>query len=264
MISKSKNFDAMLEALGELTERSRAYSRQVLSVLGTEVLAEAKKKLKPKFWWQPKYKSSLRVGYIAGSTADMLAVYGDAPSTVRHLNVSRMLIWFGAPGNKRLMPRADLFRKYSPWTVDTLPNVAGGLFGAKALIRNVAPGVVLKRRKALRKLLPGILKELASMRVPVLKKGAPKLQNRSSFDLEYSLLAQEFFRGGRPVWRPIIRDLPRLINRSVAAVPTDAFLDPKAAVPTNDGFGETEALDPALLSSIGAFQGKLIGKKVRE
>lgn len=263
MITKSKNFDDVVEALGELDERTRTYARRVLAELGDEILDVVRAKMKPKFWWQPRYKKSLRVGYVASKQGDMLAVYGDQPGIVRHLNASRMLIWFGRTRNQSLALRADLFRKYEPWTVDTLPKVAGDLYGAKAKIRNMSPGVVARRRRALKKIMPKILKELKANKIPI-KKGMPKLQNRAVFDLEHALLAQEFFRGGRPVWRPVLRQLQQLVNASAAGVDPGMLLAPRQGTDLKDGFRETKPMDPALLPSIEQFQGKLIGKTVRE
>lgn len=263
MITKSKNFDDVMEALGELDKRADTYARQVLSKLGDEVLAAVETKLKPKFWWQPRFKKSLKVGYVANKNGDMLAVYGDQPNVVRHLNAARMLIWFGHTNNRNMALRADLFRKYEPWTVDTLPRVAGDIYGAKAKIRNMAPGVVSKRRRALRTLMPKILKELKANKIPV-KKGMPKLQNRAVFDLEHALLAQEFFRGGHPIFRPVLRRIQQFLNSSAAKVGTDMLLEPGQGTAVKDGFRQTKAMDPALLTSISQFQGKLIGKKMRE
>lgn len=263
IITKSKNFDEVVEALGELGERARTYARRVFSALGSDVLTAVKAKLKPKFWWQPRFKKSLKVGYIAGKDSDMLAVYGDEPNLVRHLNASRMLIWFGNTNNRQLATRADLFKKYEPWTVDTLPRVAGDIYGAKAKIRNMSPGVVTKRRRELRKQMPMILKEMKANKIPI-KKGMPKLQNRAVFDLEHALLAQEFFRGGRPIWRPVLRQIQQLVYASSSKVNPTMLLDPDQGTTIKDGFKETKVMNPALLDSIRRFQGKLIGKKVRE
>lgn len=263
MITKSKNFDDVMEALEELEPRARTYARQVFAALGDDVFDRVRALLRPKFWWQKPFKKSLKYGYLTDKDQDFLAVYGDKPGFVNHLDATRMLIWFGNTTNKMLASRADLFRKFNPWTVDTLPKVAADLYGARAKVRVMSPAVVTQRRRELRKQMPQIMKTLLANKVPI-KKGPAKLNNRTVFDLEHALLSQEFFRGGRPVFRQVLRQINQLVARASAEVDPDMMLDPEQGTAEKDGFGEIPKLDPALLPSISEFQSKIIGKKVRE
>lgn len=237
--------------------------RVIIGLAAKEILNQAIQNVRPKFWWQKAYRASLRAGYVVDKVDDYTVVFGDEPKTARSLDADRQLVTFKETTIRGLEPRGDFFRKHSPWPIDLLPNVAGGKYGAKPYVKVVSPSIVIRRRRELRPMMRSLTKTMRKLHVP-LKAGKAKLGNRMAFDLEYALLSQEFGRGGKPVWRPIIRQANRILLQAIKDADAGGWgakvlLNLKYSWNSLKAFGIPK-LDPALLPSIVSFQSKLLGR----
>lgn len=241
------------KVLKELSWRWREWRKALAVGVGREILKRVGGRFKPKFWWQGVYKRSLKVAYLESSGVDAwVGVYGDRPVGVGALDAERQLIWFKETRIKGKEKLGDFLREFQPWTVDLLP--ALGVYPARAVVRQVPVRTVIQRRMELRGKRREIEQRIKDLGVKV-KRGSAKLRNKATFDLEYAVLAQEFRRGGKPIWRPVIREFPRIVRRQARKLGESFFIAPRVKK-----VGRVRKLNEGAIKSLTKFTSKIVGR----
>ena len=203
-------------------ERARSALRQVARQMAANALDDVQSRIPDDGGMQTLYKSALRMRDVLGLGEDEFAVVvtGESVVSFESVDASKVVVVFRTIRGGEETAAASILRHYSPWAVDVIPAVQGGI-RANAILKVASASEIEDIREKNRK-ERGLVEALLARRGISITSGPPKLNGKAMIDLAFLALRLEKGLGGfkpRPHWTPAIlnartRGLKELANNS--------------------------------------------------
>jgi hypothetical protein len=177
--------------------RARA---EVGRALSKRIAEEVKKLIPNRPGWFEIYRNAIE--YVENSDATEWAVAGLSRTKLTKVPAESTQVKFGGT-----TPIAKVMRRHNPWTVDTIPGIAGG-YSMEAEVRPASKTEIESHRARLRAVLPDVKRELTDAGAVVLEGEFPTIAGEVFVDLVFLAKRLELGLGGFrriPHWLKVAR-----------------------------------------------------------
>lgn len=249
-----------------LIERATAMTRYMLRTVVESVYDTIKRAIPETEEWLKVYKKNLEIyeirkkdlrqnefGFVIGAR-----ISGDWSM----VDASTMLVYFEALQASEDFEVGEILQKYSPFTVDTVPNLP--VYGAKTSIRRVRQDEIDAVRTDNQKQRASLASSLAVQGVKM-RDGQATIEGTIYFDMVFMVLRMEQRLGDikKPHWRPALREIKARISEMQRDRKTEkvieGFFEPGSVEWKKDAENKYPPIRLKDLDKIERFHKKIMG-----